>query len=672
MSDKIFRVAGNKSSEEDPAGFPGEFHIRPVPPSHFNVRDYGATGDGSTDDTAAINLAIAAANAAVGGTGAGPYNAGAGIVYCPAGQYLITGALTKLAPCVFLVGAMRASPLGKGGTIFLVNATGYGSLISLGEFNDSNVATHNGVRGIHFRSTADQSLDFCKAITGATNTTPIVITAVGHGYSTSDVVRIGLVLGNTAANDDWTITVLSADTFSLNTSVGNGTYTAATGLVFNEAGLTTVATDADACIEARGSTYASVVDCTIEGFPIAVCWDGAESGLLKDLNLASTDGPGFTASALIGNGIWFTDGAERGKGWTLSGSTNNNRIEGGTCGGNRSDVVLGGVSNVVDGLNGEGVPAQARATMMLLPSGQQIVLQNITSEGYRGNRARCIAVTGSVFQLSIDTCFLGGKQQSIEVAAGSIQQLVTRNNRFGAPDAYLFAVRGAILVAGWTSTNDWCPQTSAALSDVYGASGPGTCNSRDDTHNAYGLGINFCTPPQALIHGFILDNAKPIVRIDDGENFTRYDHTSSSRQKHSVGYNQIRAATAHKNDGAFYEQESVDVIGDDTGPANVDMCSHTLPANDALVTARFSLQQWSLEDATKQFIIRGHRYGRWISGTLTWLAATVYDETDANNNLTLDSPTLIETGGALVLRVDAHATVDTRATVHVAYVFTVA
>lgn len=48
----------------------------------FNVRDYGATGDGATDDTAAALAAIAAAEAA-----------GGGVVYFPAGIYALSGSL---------------------------------------------------------------------------------------------------------------------------------------------------------------------------------------------------------------------------------------------------------------------------------------------------------------------------------------------------------------------------------------------------------------------------------------------------------------------------------------------------------------------------------------------------------------------------------------------------
>lgn len=63
------------------------------------------------------------------------------------------------------------------------------------------------------------------AITGATNATPIVITAEGHGYRSGDPVRVAGVGGNTAANGGWQITVIDANSFSLNGSVGNSAYT---------------------------------------------------------------------------------------------------------------------------------------------------------------------------------------------------------------------------------------------------------------------------------------------------------------------------------------------------------------------------------------------------------------------------------------------------------------
>lgn len=49
----------------------------------FNVKDYGATGDGTTDDTASILAAVAAAEANTGGT-----------VYFPCGSYAVSATIT--------------------------------------------------------------------------------------------------------------------------------------------------------------------------------------------------------------------------------------------------------------------------------------------------------------------------------------------------------------------------------------------------------------------------------------------------------------------------------------------------------------------------------------------------------------------------------------------------
>lgn len=62
----------------------------------FNVKDpaYGALGDDSTDDTAAINAAIAALN-----------TAGAGVLYFPPGIYKTTAALTTITAVTTVVGS---------------------------------------------------------------------------------------------------------------------------------------------------------------------------------------------------------------------------------------------------------------------------------------------------------------------------------------------------------------------------------------------------------------------------------------------------------------------------------------------------------------------------------------------------------------------------------------
>lgn len=62
------------------------------------------------------------------------------------------------------------------------------------------------------------------AITNATNATPIVITAAGHGLTSGAKAYISGVLGNTGANGEWSVTYIDVDTFSLNGSAGNGAY----------------------------------------------------------------------------------------------------------------------------------------------------------------------------------------------------------------------------------------------------------------------------------------------------------------------------------------------------------------------------------------------------------------------------------------------------------------
>lgn len=62
-------------------------------------------------------------------------------------------------------------------------------------------------------------------ITGGTNATPIVATfAANSGLKTGDRVAIAGVTGLTGMNGEWTLEAVTATTFKLLGSVGNGTY----------------------------------------------------------------------------------------------------------------------------------------------------------------------------------------------------------------------------------------------------------------------------------------------------------------------------------------------------------------------------------------------------------------------------------------------------------------
>ena len=59
-------------------------------------------------------------------------------------------------------------------------------------------------------------------IESSTNATPIVVTITGHGLNTGDEVLIAGHETNTNANGTWFVTYVSADTFNLDDSIGNG------------------------------------------------------------------------------------------------------------------------------------------------------------------------------------------------------------------------------------------------------------------------------------------------------------------------------------------------------------------------------------------------------------------------------------------------------------------
>lgn len=75
------------------------------------------------------------------------------------------------------------------------------------------------------------------AISAATNATPIVITVgANSGLKTGDKLAIAGVTGNTAANGIWTLEAVTATTFKLLGSAGNGVAagTIRAGLVFDK------------------------------------------------------------------------------------------------------------------------------------------------------------------------------------------------------------------------------------------------------------------------------------------------------------------------------------------------------------------------------------------------------------------------------------------------------
>jgi hypothetical protein len=115
-----------------------------------------------------------------------------------------------------------------------------------------------GPAGIMTNGTGSLALANTGSVTGATNATPIVITSASHGLSTGTRVTVASVGGNTAANGTWLVTRVDANTFSLDDSVGNGSYTS--GGTWNVTGLYQFTVDATSQNGyAAGYTYTVLV-----------------------------------------------------------------------------------------------------------------------------------------------------------------------------------------------------------------------------------------------------------------------------------------------------------------------------------------------------------------------------------------------------------------------------
>lgn len=121
-----------------------------------------------------------------------------------------------------------------------------------------------GPNGFSVNGTAE--LAETGVVADASNATPIVITDVAHGLTDGAIVNVVDVLGNTAANGQFRITRLGADTFELDDSVGNGAYTS--GGTWSTANLYLVELSIpDTQNFTPGETYTCVLSWTSGGDP---------------------------------------------------------------------------------------------------------------------------------------------------------------------------------------------------------------------------------------------------------------------------------------------------------------------------------------------------------------------------------------------------------------------
>ncbi|HCT6924668.1 TPA: hypothetical protein OT661_005123 [Pseudomonas aeruginosa] len=180
------------------------------------VTNYGATGNGTTDDTAAIQASIAAA---------GPYSD----VVFPSGTYLITSTLTSLTGQRWLGrGGQRGTTIKKGANIDMVVV---GTLSTILDINLEGVgATYTG-KGFRIVSGFSQTITRCRAVNMGGNPMWFDVDAGGganvtcfEGYPVDPDAYAGIqIAGDTGAHPRFFRGIwLSGANFALGPGAGNG------------------------------------------------------------------------------------------------------------------------------------------------------------------------------------------------------------------------------------------------------------------------------------------------------------------------------------------------------------------------------------------------------------------------------------------------------------------
>jgi hypothetical protein len=142
------------------------------------------------------------------------------------------------------------------------------------------------------------------AITGATAASPIQITSAGHGLTAGTRVRIAGVGGNLAANGTWTIGAVTANTFTLTGSVGNGAYTAG--------GTWEVGGDITGATNTSPITITAPLHGLTTGAMVKITGVGGNTAANGTFTITVVNTNTFTLNGTVGNGAYTSGGA-----WTL-------------------------------------------------------------------------------------------------------------------------------------------------------------------------------------------------------------------------------------------------------------------------------------------------------------------------------------------------------------------
>ncbi len=130
--------------------------------------------------------------------------------------------VNKVRPTDAQISGGQSTRVAIGGNV-IIEANDAG--IAVGGAAWTQVATDPGFGGVNRAAMVYGGYKQGLAITGATNASPIVVTSNAHGLANGDQVEISGVLGNTAANGSFIVSMATANTFALVGSTGDGDYT---------------------------------------------------------------------------------------------------------------------------------------------------------------------------------------------------------------------------------------------------------------------------------------------------------------------------------------------------------------------------------------------------------------------------------------------------------------
>lgn len=190
-----------------------------------NVRDLGAVGDGTVDDTAALQAAIAVAVA--GGTGA---------VFFPPGTYRVTGTLTHTGPTLALIGVGANSSVilhdpGQSNTdavVFASRTAAYQSDNSVQGLTIQSTNAHSRYL-LDINGQADFLLEHAY-VTGGVH--PVRINNAIHGAIRHAKIRNGASHGILMGDTGDSVTTWLVTSCYISSNAGAGVYTSQRALTF--------------------------------------------------------------------------------------------------------------------------------------------------------------------------------------------------------------------------------------------------------------------------------------------------------------------------------------------------------------------------------------------------------------------------------------------------------